>query len=120
MKPMHATLYGLLRDWWPKSRMDPRAYLFMQKTGRPWTRKMIERRTRQWGVLGEVADCHPHRFRHSFATLLVEQGADIRLIQGLLDHEDLSTTAVYTKVSDARTAGAVLGMRSFLPPAPEA
>jgi len=117
VKPMHSDLYGLLRDYWLQlTSMEPRAFLFAQKTGRPWTRKVVEKRTRRWGRAAEVADCHPHRFRHTFATNLLEQGEDIRLVQLLLDHEDLSTTALYTKVSDERSAGAVMRLKSFAQP----
>jgi integrase len=107
------------RFYLQKTSMEPRSFLFAQKTGRPWTRKVIEKRTRRWGRAAEVEDCHPHRFRHTFATNLLEQGADIRLVQLLLDHEDLSTTALYTKVTDERTAGAVMGLRSFAPASPQ-
>jgi site-specific recombinase XerD len=90
--------------------LQPRSFLLAQKTGRPFTRKMIERRTRKWGRLANVLDCSPHRFRHTFATALRERGADIRLIQVLMDHEDLGTTALYTKVVDAQAYEALLSL----------
>src|SRR5262245_3166653 len=54
------------------------------------------------GKSGQRAGVHPHRFRHTCATNLLEGGADTRMVQAMLDHEDLSTTALYTKVTDAR------------------
>ena len=119
VKPMHADLYRLLEEYMllKHPRMDdPRAWLLMQRDGRPWTRKMIEQRVSRWGQAARVPDCHPHRFRHTCATNLLEGGQDIRLVQALLDHEDLSTTALYTKVTDARLAGAVAALPSFQRP----
>ena len=56
-----------------------------------------------------VVDPHltPHRFRHSAATLLIEEGVDIRLIQRLLGHASIATTELYTKVSDNSLVAAV-------------
>jgi site-specific recombinase XerD len=95
--------------------LDPRAWLFRQRDGRPWTRRMIEQRVTRWGQAACVPDCHPHRFRHRCATNLLEAGQAIRLVQALLDHEDLSTMALYTKVTDARLAGAIAALPSFRP-----
>lgn len=49
----------------------------------------------------------PHRFRHSAATLLIEEGFDIRLVQSLLGHASIVTTEIYTKVSDKSLSTAV-------------
>jgi site-specific recombinase XerD len=64
--------------------------------------------THRWGKQAEVPNCLPHRFRHTFATDLLRQGTGIRVIQTLLNHADLGTTAIYTKVVDAQTVAAVL------------
>jgi len=50
----------------------------------------------------------PHRFRHSAATLLIEEGVDIRLVQRLLGHASIATTEIYTKVSDNSLSSAVV------------
>jgi integrase/recombinase XerD len=91
VKPMHADLYRLLQEYVLTAHptLDARAWLLTRKDGGPWTRKMIEKRVRRWGVEAKVPDCHPHRFRHTCATNLLESGADIGMVQAMLDHEDL-------------------------------
>lgn len=79
-----------------------------KRGGRPYNRRLIEHMTHRWGKQAQVPNCLPHRFRHTFATDLLRQGTDIRVIQILLNHAYLGTTAVYTKVVDAQTGAAVL------------
>ena len=73
--------------------------LFLNRRGKPLTRAMIFTIVRQ---LAEIAGIRktvsPHTFRHSFATHLLENGADLRAIQQMLGHESITTTEVYTHI----------------------
>ena len=105
-------LLELLRLWWREGKrcgvMFPHGWLF---PGRSYTDPISTRQLhRAVQEAAEVAGIHkrvgPHTLRHSFATHLLEQDVDIRVIQVLLGHAKLDTTAVYTKVS-TRTIQAV-------------
>ena len=107
-------LLELLRMWWREGRtrgvLIPHGWLFPGQTVTdPISTRQLHRAVQEAAeVAGIRKRVSPHTLRHSFATHLLEQDVDIRVIQVLLGHSKLETTALYTKVS-TRTIHAVSG-----------
>ena len=91
------------------SEKNPKApWLLLSKNGRKlnreWVWAIVQEAAARAGISGGV---HPHTLRHSFATHLLSHGADLRCIQEMLGHSDISTTEVYTHI-DPKGALSVL------------
>ncbi len=90
-----------------RSARDPADALFLSKTGRPLGTSDVRRRLRMWTTrLGLAEGSSPHALRHSFATHLLDGGADLRSIQDMLGHASVSSTQIYTRVESTRLRSA--------------
>ena len=92
-------LLELLRDWWRIAR--PKAWLFPGRDPlQPMSTRQLNRACHAAASMAEITKrVSPHTLRHSFATHLLEQNTDIRVIQVLLGHAKLDTTALYTRIA---------------------
>ena len=92
-------LLDLLRAWWKAAR--PQGWLFPgQNRVNPLTTRQLNRACHAAAMMAEIdKTVSLHTLRHSFATHLLEQKTDIRVIQVLLGHKKLDTTALYTRVA---------------------
>jgi len=83
------------------------SYLFLNRDGKPLSRTyfymQVRRYAKKAGIEGNVS---PHTLRHSFATHLLEHGADLRVVQEMLGHSKITTTQIYTEVTSERIRSA--------------
>lgn len=93
--PVGRSALAALAAW--RAQQAPCAAMFTARPGVPLSRSAIAADLKRWalqqGLAGRV---HPHRFRHAFATHLLEESGDLRAVQELLGHANLATTQVYT------------------------
>jgi integrase/recombinase XerD len=103
--PIGAKAKSVTQEWIDTARPQvlkniPSQYLFVARAGKPMTRqafwKIIKKNAALAGISRNVT---PHTLRHSFATHLLEGGADLRSVQTMLGHSDISTTQIYTHIS---------------------
>ncbi|MDR2075384.1 MAG: site-specific tyrosine recombinase XerD [Desulfovibrio sp.] len=102
LAPVHSTAARFLQEYighWRPLFAPKGATLFLNRSGNPLSRvgvwKLVQRYALQAGISVSIS---PHTFRHSFATHLLEGGADLRSVQMLLGHADIAATEIYTHV----------------------
>ena len=82
-------------------------YVFLNREGKPISRQYFWRKIKNYASkAGIVVNVTPHTLRHSFATHLLESGADLRMVQEILGHANITTTQIYTHVSSKRILSA--------------
>jgi integrase/recombinase XerC len=98
--PVGRRALGALTQWLevrPALAAESESALFVSRRGERLSNRSIQSRLRRWGVKnGADQRLHPHLLRHSFASHMLESSGDLRAVQELLGHADISTTQIYT------------------------
>ena len=82
-------------------------YLFLSKYGEPLSRQYFFKQIKKYAAMaGIMENISPHTIRHCFATHLLENGADLRMVQEMLGHSNIATTQIYTHISTKRILSA--------------
>lgn len=104
--PLHANALDLLEQYlsiWRHQFHPATEHVFLNRSGRGLTRQAVWKFIKKYAqTVGIKRSISPHTFRHSFATHLLEGGADLRSVQMLLGHADISATEIYTHVQTER------------------
>ena len=107
--PLHDLAVRLLADYvrhWRPLFRPAGSHLFVNRSGHALSRQFVWKRIKALALeAGIRRPISPHTFRHSFATHLLEGGADLRAVQTLLGHADISATEIYTHVQAERLRG---------------
>lgn len=109
LAPIGRLALAALKQWLPQRATLAHASelaLFVSRNGKRLSARTVQQRMRQWAIRqGMEKHVHPHMLRHSFASHLLESSGDLRAVQELLGHADISTTQIYTHVDFQHLAG---------------
>ena len=86
--------------YWPEN--EDTNIVFLSKQGLPINKRTFEKMLLKIKLRDSSINLHPHLLRHTFATRLLEEGADLRMVQELLGHTDVATTKIYTHISNKK------------------